>query len=770
MPGINNGAEPVLGQVDDNGSVLLQLPAKASMDSSTHGTMLPKQVPDISFPPNILDCSSNMTTPAIYQSLIDTTWTGNGDSADPYFDYTAFARPWDYNINHSDDASDWFSTQFMAAMRETELAYSSPTQGWNGTTLEHPSLHVATASLVEGTSARDVRTFNSATSFHIEQGVSDADTSPERLVSATPRASSPPNEVSHEDCVPFAWDPKSKPIARAKPITLRPDDPIFTTINPRFTISDTKLSEMCEFLRCREPLSQTEDSFTIPSLSLVNVFISLFFKHFLHQAPVLHTQTVDINTLPSALLAIITVIGSGYSRLRNTRRFGIVVFDRTRRNLQHAIEEDNNLMRDPLTVYALTLVCFVGLWCGNKRAFELAEALQATLVTYIRHLPNDQGYQDAALNGKESIQPSDREQPLLSEWTRWVTTESRKRLRWLVYTLDSQFCSLLGTSSMMTLADVRNWELPCDEDFWSAPTARSWKNLLGSASQPSCPIFGPLAALFLSLPESFDNREASEIRFPRMNNWSAKLLLGAIMAKVFQYEQTVVVFRMIEEDSAACGAQLSHTTQMRPQLYRSLELWHDAYMDDPSSTRTCLTSSYFQRASKILYYLIRIYLMLPLTDIQDCLGRAGLTNAAAAMARLRVWTTQYPDDANCVALDAAMCIGFIMSTEEDTAPYDMIALFLCHLALWIFANTTSLLQKEETARKIREKHLVCEKVCDFIEAGFATRDARERGRVVEGHESQLIFKHAIQVLVRLGTWGASSNLALLLHLRQDAMK
>ncbi|KAF2623269.1 hypothetical protein BU25DRAFT_303927, partial [Macroventuria anomochaeta] len=363
------------------------------------------------------------------------------------------------------------------------------------------------------------------------------------------RCASPPNESSHEDRLPFAWDPRSKPIARAKPIVLPADDPIFANIDQSIKITQSTLSRIQDFLSPRGPLS-SEDTFTLPELSLVNVFISLFFNRFLPQAPVLHRPTVDFDALPPALLAIMMVIGSCYSRLRHTRRFGIIVCDRTRQNLSALIEENNSLMREPLIIYAAALVCYMGLWCGNKRAFELSEALRAVVVTYIRRLPsinnpqNHELYQGHQNNTDEYVSPVARltiSSAIELQWLDWATQESHKRLRWFVYMIDSQFPAILGMSGMLTMADIRKWECPCDQDFW---------------------------------------------------------------------------------------------TIRRPDT----------------------TSSHVQRCSIITYHLARMYLVLPVSDIQDCLGRSGPTDAKAAMSRLVIWISQCPEQAMRVLEDASTCI------------------------------------------------------------------------------------------------------------------
>jgi hypothetical protein len=96
---------------------------------------------------------------------------------------------------------------------------------------------------------------------------------------------------------------------------------------------------------------------------------------------VLHHATVDTDDdLPSPLIAAMIVIGAIHSRLPGTRRFSIVQLDIVRWNLQIAIECDNTLMREPMIIFAEALVCHSGIWCGNKRAFELAEVVRSMVV------------------------------------------------------------------------------------------------------------------------------------------------------------------------------------------------------------------------------------------------------------------------------------------------------------------------------------------------------------------------------------------------------
>lgn len=253
------------------------------------------------------------------------------------------------------------------------------------------------------------------------------------------------------------------------------------------------------------------------------------------------------------------------------------------------------------------------------------------------------------------------------------------------------------------------------------------------------------------------------MHLPRLNEWSAKLLILVITTEVFHLEQRTTVLCMLEEDTDN-QVQYSRDSRTRTSLDQSLQLWHDHFLGLPLLKSTHSSVSYFQRSALTVFYLTRIYVRLSITDIQDCLGRSGPNEAATTLRRLRIWTEQAPEDAYLVVMDAATCITYIMEDDAESAPYDIITLFLCRLSLWIIANAASNAQKETFATKLRDNPLTSVNVCTFIEAGFAIRNETGHSTTLAKDNLQLILRHAVQVLVQLGTWGASSNLALLLHL------
>jgi hypothetical protein len=362
-------------------------------------------------------------------------------------------------------------------------------------------------------------------------------------------------EASEEDKWPFQWNPQSRAILKANPISIPDDHPLLRNHNHRYDISETTLLRLRAFLSPpagREFHQSQKGSFILPSLPVINMFIGLFFERFSPQMPVIHHPTINTNSdLPPPLLAAMITIGAIYSHLKHTRRFSIVLLDIVRWNLQIALECDNSLMREPMIIYAETLICHTGLWCGNKRAFELAEVVRGAVVTYIRRKHfQDRGVsitQDSASNGN-----------LNSQWRKWIAEESQRRLYWVIYALDAQFPALLNLPATIAIGEVSQLGCPCDEEFWCAYSARNWKKLLGPASVPPSRSFsaavGPfvLSACFKStVSDRSVHRQQDQLPVLNLNPWSSFLVLMTIQNQIFQLSQESLLARSFNDDEEA---------------------------------------------------------------------------------------------------------------------------------------------------------------------------------------------------------------------------
>jgi len=333
-------------------------------------------------------------------------------------------------------------------------------------------------------------------------------------------APSPPNETSREDQTPFAWDPASRRISHIGEVVFDSDDPLLLNVDPRFALTQERYLHLKAVLR-QDIVTNDQKTVggmpSIPSIEVLNVFLSQFVRYFLPQAPVLHYPTFEMNAAcPDHLLMIMIAIGAVYCKRRNVRRFAIVLQDLARCHLLMAVTANDVLLKDSNTVYSSALIRYAGIWCGNKRAFELAEAL--SVVAWTRRLPDHTPATEGIRTGDQDV------------WLKWIRNESLKRLKWTVFMFDFQTSLLTNTPPNMSVSEVFGWDCPCDDEYWVAPTARQCKLLLGSAVVPPSKSFA--AALGPFLLNTPDLRPLKQL-----NDFGAFLVLLSINMRVFRYKE-----------------------------------------------------------------------------------------------------------------------------------------------------------------------------------------------------------------------------------------
>ncbi|KAK6208572.1 hypothetical protein QIS74_12090 [Colletotrichum tabaci] len=683
-------------------------------------------------------------------------------------DFSGFFQPWGSNLWHG-TTSQWFTPDFYDAVRETSNVYDP-------LLVDHgpPSFPDPWAWFGQDLDGREYRQDTSATVPvpNKAAAVPPSEIIPENtdatVTERTSRASSPPNVPSQEDGVAFAWDPSSRTLRQTHPVSISAQHPLFLRHNPRFDMEESTWASVRAFLKPRVVYPGSDD-LILPSLAVARVFLGLFFEGFYDQSPVLHLPSLRVDSLPAPLISAMIVIGATYSRIRHTRRFSILMLDRARQNLQHSIEGNRGLTRDPHIVYAYALLVYAGLWCGNKGAFEAAEASRGALVTYARRL-----LPPPPRPGPHSDDDDDEQNADECRWSIWVRSESHRRLRWYVFVIDAQFPVILNMRSNMSLAEVCRWECPSSERYWASPSATTWASLLdGSPYPPTRPFSLAYRALSMPCGNGLHASQPSPTG-SEFGCWTFFLAINCLASQGVDWSQDWSMNLAEPPDSPF---QLTTLTwwnvckRERTYSVASLDAWYDRFIITYRET-----DSYFARASHILHGLLHIHLHTSLSDIQDALGKDGPQGVQTGLSRLQTFfakgyaghfrTTPDPPPESLDLFSRAIADSVsIMGSQnlQATAPYSIFGVFLSHAVLWAVTKTSPEALKAQLGVRLRE-----------LAASSATVGESELGEVLElalsaedGDRSRGVLVHAAQSLVRLGTWGASLNLALLLQIRAN---
>jgi hypothetical protein len=140
-----------------------------------------------------------------------------------------------------------------------------------------------------------------------------------------------------------------------------------------------------------------------------------------------------------------------------------------------------------------------------------------------------------------------------------------------------------------------------------------------------------------------------------------------------------------------------------------------------------------------------------------------------AMSNLSRWAKKSPRIAQNVAFNAIKTIVSLApnrSIHDDSAPYSIITLFLCHVVLWVFANVSPQSEKEQLLHKVAENgELFSSHFYRVLRSSMSLGTDNYGTRKTEA--PKILFKSGAEMLTQLGTWGASLNLALLIHRRAE---
>ena len=142
------------------------------------------------------------------------------------------------------------------------------------------------------------------------------------------------------------------------------------------------------------------------------------------------------------------------------------------------------------------------------------------------------------------------------------------------------------------------------------------------------------------------------------------------------------------------------------------------------------------------------------------------------MSNLSRWARKSPRIAENVAFNAVKTIVSLApgrGVHDHSAPYSVVALFLCHVVLWVFASVSPpperqrLLEDVEANAELRSSHFF-----NVLRTGMSTElPSGHSDGLTRGDAPKVLFKCAAEMLTQLGTWGASLNLALLIHRRAE---
>lgn len=137
-----------------------------------------------------------------------------------------------------------------------------------------------------------------------------------------------------------------------------------------------------------------------------------------------HAPTFNPERALPALLSAVIAFGAILHPMPVIQKLGYALQEATRLALVKAFESNNGFTRNLEMWQAYSLFLELGLWSGNKRKCEIAEAQVLPLMTMSRRA----GLFRRATQRAALPEPNDEGNELREKWHAWAVAESRKRL------------------------------------------------------------------------------------------------------------------------------------------------------------------------------------------------------------------------------------------------------------------------------------------------------------------------------------------------------
>ncbi|KAJ9255177.1 transcriptional regulator family: Fungal Specific TF [Paecilomyces variotii] len=213
------------------------------------------------------------------------------------------------------------------------------------------------------------------------------------------------------------------------------------------------------------------------TLEILHVCTQLYFEHFHRSFPVLHQGTFEVRSESWLLYLAVAAVGSQYSRLSiRTKLFSnlvTIIRESLLRKLSSAVSLQNNLELAQATLL-FNLALLMG---GTREGIMHVQYQRSVLVTMCRPLliPGVLFEQSHILSTTSM---------LTEDWSRWIVTESWKRLAYFTWVCECLQLVFFDLPPLITASNM-HLNMPCNDDLWQCVTFHDWERAKGS--QKECP-------------------------------------------------------------------------------------------------------------------------------------------------------------------------------------------------------------------------------------------------------------------------------------------
>ncbi|KAM0793665.1 hypothetical protein ACM66B_001096 [Microbotryomycetes sp. NB124-2] len=388
-------------------------------------------------------------------------------------------------------------------------------------------------------------------------------------------------------------------------------------------------------------------------LETYDILLSLYFRHFHPNMPMLHVPTFNPRTTPGYLLLELIGVGALHAPFPGSLQLGRVLLELGRRVIEELTTKDNRHAR-MLPMAQTMLIWSMMRYIGSPRSLELAEVFQGVCVATLRRLKVFD----------EPIPVSPMNAPLSERWQSYIKHEERRRTGMACFLLESEFSTLLHHPSLLQASDL-NTCLPSPEALWNAKDAESWNTMTPTLSPPL--KVGAICKV-ITLDTPFPIPQSI-----RLSPFGAHVLVRSLHLNVFNAAQ----FSSTGMSNIADVARLA-VRRALGRLGRGETEYTPTFGSDDSEGEFS--------AARVSYHLAHIETHINGAELDTLAGLGTLAEVTAARSRLTSWMSSNAEAARSIALHAGQLVR-IIRTYPTYGTYEPCSLFYATLCLYVYSRS-----------------------------------------------------------------------------------
>ncbi|MBE7180773.1 MAG: hypothetical protein INR71_06120, partial [Terriglobus roseus] len=315
---------------------------------------------------------------------------------------------------------------------------------------------------------------------------------------------------------PGALSPYPSMMGPVSPVDYRrspgPSQALTMTKAPQIR-NDDQVARITDSICNSDTEEQLLDTFRLPSMQVLNRYLSTYFNLFHHHLPFLHPATFDPTETAAPLLLAVLSIGALYT-FEQDQAYMLHIGSKILVNQFLQNKENFSSRKCPLWTMQSTLLNMIfASWSGDPKGLEWACSIKSLLANMVAGNRYELKLRSEA---REGAQPSHEE---------WIEDEGCRRTYYAVYIFFGLLTLTYNHTPAISFNELDSLELPSSESLWTleASDEESWRDSLA-------------ASTIISFKEAHDNLFQGEP--VRYSAFATRVMINALFLEVWYHKRS----------------------------------------------------------------------------------------------------------------------------------------------------------------------------------------------------------------------------------------